>query len=140
MNTQTEQELLEIALKSRVATFETSKKLDWQNPTEKVWVQKFDGTFEVMTLKELAYETRNIDEYDGIGYSEKICPAPSFEEVWEQLTEDYRHIITNRIGRYNIFAEDFNEGLIHDGVSIIDNHLSEAAALLFLELKKENRL
>ena len=140
------QNLLEKAQKARVVTLETCKELNWQFPTEKVWVQKFDGTFEVMTLKELAYETQNIDEYDGFGYSVFICPAPSFEEIWEKLPKEINGVGFKCIlNGWNPFENSlcyvsYNLNKIEALYGTSDANLSEAAALLYLQLKKDNQL
>jgi hypothetical protein len=129
---QTPQELLATAQEFGVATYETSKQLDWQNPTKYVWVRTAYNEITVMSRKELEYEKTLLDMTDGIGYSSVVCAAPQMHEIFRCFSQI--RLVT--IQEY--LWVSYVKYPIH--IPIHDHHYAQAYAELYLKLKPENLL
>ncbi len=136
---QTPQELLAISKQKGVPILETSKQLDWQQPTEKVWVRTaYNNEYSVMTLKELEYEKSLLDMTDGIGYSSVICAAPQMHEIAPLLppfiNASYQTVFQKTLKNELVYCENVEERI---WVSVENHHYAQAYAELYIKLKSE---
>ena len=127
---------LETSIKYGVTTPETSRKLDWKEKTLFYWVE---GDESVFNLQPLVY----IDAYgDSQSNWGKVIPAPQMHEIFPHLEGDGNadFLIDGDTLWYDCNDDEANQKYGEIQAFIYDNHIAEACAEIYIQLRNNNLL
>lgn len=126
---------LELAIKYGVTTLEKSRELDWKSKTIYKWVRykEFIGG---LLVDEEIYESQKhldiVEEY----------PAPQMHEIFPYLEGDCNadFLIDADTLWYDCNDDDAKEKYGEIQAFIYDNHIAEACAEIYIQLRNNNLL
>lgn len=130
---------LKLAIKYGVPTPETSRKLDWKGETLFYWAYVFE---ELMLINSVDYDFISESDVSGLLPFHEILPAPQVHEILPYLEADGNadFLIDGDTLWYDCNDDEAKEKYGEIQAFIYDNHIVEACAEIYIELRNKKLL